>query len=143
MTYTQFLREVGKFLTGLVTADLLMGLWLLAAGTLPQTVFGVWITTQLAWFWVGFDALIILILVHYSWNPKLFEPHASSRLLFFVVGIIMGAVAILHFLRLVFGWPIMIDTWMAPMWISWVGVIVAACLSYMSFHFAAKQGKRG
>lgn len=140
--HTRFLREAAKFVAGVVAADLLVGLWLLAAGTLPETVFGLWITVQSAWLWTGFDALVLLILIHYAWTPDILEPHASSRALFFVVGIIMGIVAIVHFLRLVFGWPVMIDGWLAPMWVSWVGVVIAAYLSYTSFHFVAKQRRK-
>jgi len=142
MTHTQRLREIAKFAAGLVTGDLLAGLWFLVAGSLPQTFFGILITTQTAWLWIGFDVFILLVLFHYAWGPELLEPHASSRSLFFVVGVIMGIVAIVHFLRLVFGWAVVIGGWPAPMWVSWVGVIVAAYISYASFHFAAKHGKK-
>ena len=142
MTHTQRLREIAKFAAGLVAGDLLFGFWLLTAGSLPQTIFGIWITVPTAWLWVGFDLFVLLVLFHYAWNPKLLEPHASSRSLLFVVGIIMGVVAIIHFLRLVFAWPVVIGGWPAPMWISWIGVVVAAYISYASFHFAAKREKK-
>lgn len=142
MTHTQRMREIAKFAAGLVTADLLFGFWLLAARSLPQTILGIWITSRVAWFWVGFDLFIMLVLVHYAWNPKLLKPHASSWSLFFLVGVITGAVSIAHFLRLVFGWSVVIGGWPAPMWASWVGVIVAAYISYASFYFAAKHGEK-
>jgi hypothetical protein len=141
MKHTQMLREVGKFVAGLVAADLLMGLWLLAAGTLPQTFLGIYVTASFAWTWVFFDLFVLLVLVHYSWNAKALEPHASSKALFIAVGVIMAAVAIVHFFRLVFSWPVVIDGWAAPLWVSWIGVIVAAYISYASFHFASRRGK--
>ena len=142
MTHAQRLQEIGKFTAGLVAADLLTGLLFLGAGALPQSILGVWITPQAAWFWVAFDVFVLLVLVHYSWNPKLLEPGASSKSLFFVIGVIMGAVAVVHFWRLVFGWSIVVDGWSVPLWISDVGVIVAGYISYASFHFAAKRGKK-
>ncbi len=142
MSHTERLREIAKFVAGLVAGDLIFGFWLLAAGSLPQNVLGYWITVPEAWLWMGIDLFVILVLVHYAWNPKLLEPRATSKALFFVVGIIFGAVAIVHFLRLVFGWPVVIDGWVAPLWISWIGVIVAGYISYASFHFAAKHGRR-
>ena len=142
MKHINRLREVCKFLSGLIAADLLVGLWLLASGALPATEFGMWITVPYAWLWVGFDAFALLVLVHYAWTPKLLEPHATSKGLFFLTGAIFAVVAIVHFLRLVFGWPVVIDGWAAPLWISWIGVVVAAYVSYASFHFAAKHGLR-
>lgn len=142
MRHTTLLREVCKFLSGLVAADLITGLWLLAGNFLPGTYFGFFITQAFAWLWVGFDLFALLVLIHYAWNANLLKAHVTSKGLFFVVGVIFAAVAIVHFLRLVFGWNFAIGDWMAPMWISWVGVVVASYISYASFHFAAKHGRR-
>ena len=138
MKHTQGVREVGKFLAGLVAADLIFGLWLLASGGLPQWVLGMYITVPFAWLWVGFDVFVLLVLIHALWHPKALEPHASSRALFFVVGVIMGVVALVHFLRLVFGWSVIIGGWDAPLWVSWIGVIAAGYISYTSFHLASR-----
>lgn len=139
MKHTHMVREVGKFLAGMVATDLLVGLWLLASGRLPEWFFGMYITAPFAWLWAGFDVLVLLILVHYSWHPKALTPDASSRVLFSVVGILMAAVAIVHFLRLVFGWVFVIGGWDAPLWISWIGVAVAGYISYASFHLASRR----
>jgi hypothetical protein len=141
MKHINRLREVCKFLSGIVAADLIVGIWLLASGSLPATMFGMWITVPYAWLWASFDVFALLVLVHYAWTPKFLEPHATSKGLFFVTGVIFAAVAVVHLLRLIFSWPVVIDGWAAPLWISWVGVIVAAYISYASFHFAAKHGK--
>lgn len=142
MTHIQRLREIAKFVAGLVAGDLVAGLWFIAAGAPQQNFLGFAISMQEAWLWVGLDVLILAALIHYAWNPKLLEPHASSKSIFFALGIITGAVAIVHFLRLVFGWSVVIAGWPAPMWASWIGVFVAAYLSYTSFHFVAKHGKK-
>lgn len=141
MKHTQLVRESAKLAAGLVAGDLLAGLWFLGSGALPQSFFGVWVTPATAWLWVGFDLVALLALVHYAWNPEALEPHASSRVLFFVVGVITGAAALVHFLRLVFGWTVVIGGWSAPMWASWAGVIIAAYISYASFHLAARRGR--
>jgi hypothetical protein len=139
MTHTQRLREAAKFLAGLVVGDFLMGAWVLSAGLLPRVIIGMPITVQGAWLWMGFDVLLFLILIHYAWHPKVMEPSVSSRTLFFAVGVITGVVAIVHFLRMVFGWQFAIGAWDAPMWMSGIAIFVAACISYMSFHFALRK----
>jgi hypothetical protein len=139
MKHTQALREAGKFVAGLVAADLLTGLWFLATNSLPGMFFGMYITVPYAWLWVGFDVFVLLVLIHYSWHPSTLEPHTSSKALFVVVGLIVAAVAVVHFFRLVFGWSVIIDGWSAPLWVSWIGIVVAGYISYASFHFAARK----
>lgn len=139
MMRTKYLREAAKFLAGLVVGDLLTGAWLFGAGLLPRTFLGVWVTAQTAWLWIGFDILLFLILIHYAWHPKIMEPDVSSRTLFFIVGVALAVVALVHFLRLVFGWSVTIGSWSAPMWMSWVAIFAAAFISYMSFHFALRK----
>jgi hypothetical protein len=43
---------------------------------------------------------------------------------------IFAVVALLHLLRLVMGWSVVIDSWTAPMWLSWLGLVVAGGLSF-------------
>ncbi len=45
-------------------------------------------------------------------------------------GIIFLIVAIVHALRLLNGWDVTIDEFALPVWASWAGVVVAACLAY-------------
>ena len=56
-------------------------------------------------------------------NEKLFQP---------IAGTIFALVALLQALRIYMDWPVVIGGWEAPMWISWVAVIVAGSLSYFS-----------
>ena len=48
-------------------------------------------------------------------------------------GTIFLLVAILHALRLFFGWHASIGGWIVPMWASWAGVVVAGFLAYSAF----------
>jgi hypothetical protein len=47
-----------------------------------------------------------------------------------LAGVIFGIVALLHLLRIYMGWPIVIADWTVPMWVSWIGLVVAGGLSY-------------
>jgi hypothetical protein len=50
----------------------------------------------------------------------------TSSIIFFLV-------AVLHSLRLVWQWPVMIDGWHVPMWVSVVGLLMAGFLSFVGF----------
>lgn len=136
MAHQKFLREAAKFAAGLVTGDFLVGWWVLASHLLPATFFGLQFDAPLVSLWMGFDVLLFLVLVFYAWHPKSMEPEFPQRMLFLAVGTIIGLVALIHILRLAFGWTVVIGDWTAPMWLSWVGVVVAVFISYTSFHFA-------
>jgi hypothetical protein len=56
-----------------------------------------------------------------------------------VAAVIFALVALLHLLRLVMGWSIVIDSWTAPMWLSWVGLVVAGGLSYYGARLAMRS----
>ena len=49
------------------------------------------------------------------------------------VGVIFSLIAVLHFLRLVFGWEAVIGGWMLPTWLSVVALVVALVLAYKAF----------
>lgn len=54
---------------------------------------------------------------------------------FNVIGVIFAVIAIVHLLRLVYGWTAQIGTFVVPSWLSVVAVIITAYLSYVSFSF--------
>ena len=56
-----------------------------------------------------------------------------------IVAVIFALVALLHLLRLVMGWSILIDSWTAPMWVSWVGLVVAGGLSLYGARIAIRR----
>ena len=56
-----------------------------------------------------------------------------------VAGVIFALVALLHLLRIYMGWPVVIGSWTAPMWVSWIGLVVAGGLSYFGLKFRYAQ----
>jgi hypothetical protein len=42
-------------------------------------------------------------------------------------------VAIMHLLRIIFGWQVEIGGLSIPFWVSWLGVLVAGALAYFGF----------
>ena len=44
---------------------------------------------------------------------------------------VFGLVALLHVLRLVFGWEVTIHGSVIPLWVSWLGVVIAGGLAVM------------
>jgi hypothetical protein len=56
-----------------------------------------------------------------------------------IAATIFGLVALLHLLRLIMGWSIVIDAWTVPMWFSWIGLVVAGALSYFGTRLARRS----
>jgi len=46
-----------------------------------------------------------------------------------VAGVIFAAVALLHLVRIYMDWPVMIGGWSVPMWVCWIGLVVAGGLA--------------
>jgi len=55
-----------------------------------------------------------------------------------IAAVIFALVALLHLLRLVMGWSVVIDSWAVPIWVSWVGLVVAGGLSYYGARLAMR-----
>lgn len=60
----------------------------------------------------------------------------NRRLYCTITGIIFIAIALLHLLRLVNGWKVVIGASMVPDWISWIALIVAGYLGYEGIRLA-------
>jgi hypothetical protein len=60
----------------------------------------------------------------------------SKRTFAAIAAVIFGIVALVHLLRIVMGWSVIIGTWEVPMWVSWVGFVVAGELGYYGTRFA-------
>jgi hypothetical protein len=63
----------------------------------------------------------------------------DQKAFFVLAGVIFAVVALVHVLRIYMGWPVMIGSWTAPMWLSWIGVVVAGGLSYFGLRFATRS----
>ena len=48
-------------------------------------------------------------------------------------GVVFSIIAVLHVLRLLFGWEAMIGGWNVPLWVSWVAIAVSGYLGYTAF----------
>ena len=57
----------------------------------------------------------------------------NSKAYFVISGTIFGLVALAHLLRVVYQTPIHVGTWAFPMWLSWVGFVLAGVLSVWAF----------
>lgn len=64
----QTLREIAKFGAGLITGDLIFGLWIIANGYLPFTLFGISWNLQGCLVWMVFDAVLIAFLAYFGWH---------------------------------------------------------------------------
>jgi hypothetical protein len=50
-------------------------------------------------------------------------------------------VALLHLLRIIFGWSAQIGDLNIPLWVSWLGLIVSATLAYFGFRQNTLSGR--
>jgi hypothetical protein len=50
-----------------------------------------------------------------------------------IASTIFTLVALLHLMRIVLDWPAVIGGWDIPMWVSWVGLVVATALAFFGF----------
>lgn len=62
----------------------------------------------------------------------------SHKTFFGVSGTIFGAVAILHLLRILFGWEAQIGSFVVPTWVSWLSLLVAGYLAITAFSLLRK-----
>ncbi len=56
-----------------------------------------------------------------------------------VSGTIFGVIALMHLARILADWPAHIGTFEAPMWLSWVSVVVAGYLSVSAFRLKGRR----
>lgn len=63
----------------------------------------------------------------------------GDKPLHFVAATIFTIVAFVHTLRLSFGWPFVLGTWAAPMWLSWLAVFLTASLAVLMWRFAVND----
>jgi len=130
------LRGVAKFAAGLVLADLLAVIWLGITGYFPLEILGITFPATSVLPIAVFDVAMLIVLVHFGWHINLPIQSPKERNLLVLAGVVFGVVSLAHLLRLAFGWDIVIGSFYAPGWLSWVGVLITGYLSYSSFHFA-------
>ena len=55
-----------------------------------------------------------------------------------IAGIIFSLVALLHALRLLRGWHVVIGDLSLPVWVSWLGIVIAGYLAYQGFRLGRR-----
>jgi hypothetical protein len=50
-----------------------------------------------------------------------------------VTSSIFAVIALLHALRLFYGWKVTLGEWTVPVWVSWIGLLIAGYLAYQGF----------
>ncbi len=131
------LHDLAKFGAGLILGDFIAGWWFYAYNLFPVTFLGVTLTADMIVPWLVFDAALFLILIHYGWNIGE-TPHLKGPTFLNIIGVVFGAVAVVHLVRIFFGFDLTLGTLPVPLWLSWIGVAVTSYLSYMSFYLAAR-----
>jgi len=63
----------------------------------------------------------------------------EQKAFFVLAGVIFALVALLHALRIYMGWSVVIGSWTAPMWLSWIALVVAGGLSYFGLRLATRS----
>jgi hypothetical protein len=58
-----------------------------------------------------------------------------------VAGVIFAVVALLHLLRIYMDWPVVIGDWSAPLWVSWIALVVAGILAIWGLAFASRVAR--
>jgi hypothetical protein len=66
----------------------------------------------------------------------------SRRAYLPVTAVTFSLIALLHLVRIVFGWSAAIGGWSVPMWLSWVALIVAGALAYFGFSLARQSARK-
>lgn len=137
-THTHKLREWAKVFTGMIIADILVGIWVGTTGEYGNVFFGIPLTHHIVALGIMFDSILLFLLIHYAWYSKT-DMSPSRRTFYIFVGTLLTIVALAHVVRIFFSVPIVIGTVSLPLWISVVGAIITGFLAYTSFHFARKR----
>jgi hypothetical protein len=58
-----------------------------------------------------------------------------------VAGVVFALVALLHLVRIYMNWPVVVGLWSVPMWVSWVGLVVAGGLAFFGLRLSARDAR--
>ncbi len=65
----------------------------------------------------------------------------THRTFSLVAAVLFSLVALLHAFRLLRGWQVTIEGAVVPVWISWIGLAIAAYLAYEGFRLSRAPTK--
>jgi hypothetical protein len=57
-----------------------------------------------------------------------------------VTSSMFALIALLHALRLFYGWKVTMEQWTVPVWVSWIGLLIAGYLACQGFLLKKRQG---
>jgi hypothetical protein len=57
----------------------------------------------------------------------------AQRTFSLIAAAVFSLIALGHAIRLLFGWHVMVENVVVPVWISWIGLAVATYLAYQGF----------
>jgi len=63
----------------------------------------------------------------------------NKQTYFLISGLVFAIVAIVHLLRIINQFPVIVGTWVIPMTVSVLGLIIAGILSYCGFTLMCKE----
>ena len=63
----------------------------------------------------------------------------NSRNYFFAVCLVTGLIFLVHLIRILSKWNAQVESFVVPMWFSWIALIVMGYLSYDSFRHWRKH----
>src|SRR5215831_19506021 len=69
-------------------------------------------------------------------NVNYFRQQWDQRSFSLLAGIIFTIIALLHLVRIIYGWDPVVEGWTVPKWISWVALVVAGYLGYEGLRFS-------
>lgn len=62
----------------------------------------------------------------------------SQKTFSLLAGLIFLVIALMHILRLIFGWHATLEGRTLPMWVSWVALLIAGYLAYEGFRLSRR-----
>ncbi len=133
------LREIAKFLSGMVASKIITIIWLSWIGLMPLILIGTPFNEDSIVSATIFNVAVLALLVYYGWHVKSPMHSPSERNLLLVVGALFLVIAAVHFTRIMFGFSFILGDFMVPAWLSWCGLVISVYLSYSSFHFALRM----
>jgi hypothetical protein len=63
----------------------------------------------------------------------------TQRSFLLVSSSLFALIAIVHALRLLFGWTVTVGGWTVPVWVSAVGLLITGYLAYQGFVLTSKR----
>jgi hypothetical protein len=63
----------------------------------------------------------------------------NKQTYFLISGLVFAIVSIVHLLRIINQFEVVVGTWSVPMYVSWIGFIAAGILSYCGFTLMCKE----